>query len=81
MDKKRIREKLNKWKGKLAFLKPWDIDDEVGDDLVVKEMNLSDSTRNSRWEDGKPSGEEAQKRKRYAAGLVGALILLVAGCF
>ena len=81
MDKKRNKEKLNKWKEKLAFLKPWDMDDEAGEDLEIKEMSSSDNTRGSGWEGGKLSGEETEKRKKYAAGLAAALILLVAGGF
>ena len=54
MDKEKYKEKWNKLKEKLAFLKPWDTDDAVGEELDVKEMSSSDFSRVSHW-DGKKS--------------------------
>lgn len=81
MDKERNRERLNKWKERLAFLKPWDMDDEVGENLEVKQMSSSDSVRGSHWGGKKLSGREREKRRRYGIGLAAVLILLVAGSF
>lgn len=81
MDKEKNKEKWNKLKEKLAFLKPWDTDDEVGEELDVKEMSSSDFSRVSHWDGKKSTAREMGRRKLYAVCLSAVLVFLVAGGF
>lgn len=81
MDKERNRERLNKWKERLAFLKPWDTDDEVGENLEVRQMSASDRTGDAPWGEKRISGRERERRKLYGIGLGVLLLLLAAGGF
>lgn len=81
MNKDEMKDKLEKWKTKLAFLKPWDMEEEVGDDLEVREMSSSGRTRGSHWDVRNLTPQEEKRRKIYMAGLAAVLVVLVAGGF
>lgn len=79
--KKDMRDKWEIWKKKLAFLKPWDMDDEVGEDLEIREMSSSGRAASSGWEEKVFTPQEEMRRKIYMACLAAALVVLVAGGF
>lgn len=81
MKKQEMKDKLEKWKTKLAFLKPWDMDEEVGEDLEVREMSSSGHARTSHWNAGNLTPEEETRRKGMMIGLAALLVVLVAGGF
>lgn len=81
MDKDRNTERLNMLKKKLAFLKPWDMDEEVGEDLDVREMSSSGSGRDAGWGGKRLTHQEMGRRKAYAIGIAAVLAVLVAAGF
>lgn len=81
MKKNRNTERWKIGKKALAFLKPWDMDEEVGENLDVREMSISGKGREDVWGRRKLTHRESEQRRVYAAGGAALLLLLVAGAF
>ena len=79
MNRDKWKEYWERLKPKLAFLKPWDMNEDVGDDLEVREMSSTDH-QNS-WNSKAETPWERTRRKRYAVITMAALVAIVAGCF
>ena len=79
MNKDRWKEYWEWLKPRLAFLKPWDMDEDVGDDLEVREM--SSFGRQNSWGSRAETPRERTRRRRYAIITLTALLAIVAGCF
>ena len=82
MDKEKVKEKMGVWKKRLAFLKPWNMDEEdQDDDLEIRSMQANDTSREAREESPEFTWFKGKNGKLYLAGGIAALVLLVAGGF
>ncbi len=82
MDKEKVKEKMGVWKKRLAFLKPWNMDEEdQDDDLEIRSMQANDTSREAREESPEFIWFKGKNGKIYLAGGIAALVLLVAGGF
>ena len=68
MNKDRWKEYWEWLKPRLAFLKPWDMDEDVGDDLEVREM--SSFGRQNSWGSRAETPRERTRRRRYIMDII-----------
>ena len=84
MDKEKLKHRLGALKTKLAFLKPWDIDDkDFREDLEIREIRTDREGYTGRTQEQsvRMSAEESRRRAGSAAGGLLVLVLLVGGGF
>lgn len=76
MNKDKWRNLLETLKVKLAFLKPWDMDEDVEDDMEARRSGTLSPDR------GRADAyQDSARRRRYTIIAVAALFAIVGGCF
>lgn len=84
MDKEKLKKNLLLLKEKLAFLKPWDMEEEVGEDLEIRQMHSFSSGEDSRmngWQEREKTPWERRRGRGIVLGGLVVLTVLVAGSF
>lgn len=83
MDKEKWKERLAVLKIKLAFLKPWDLEEDPGDDLEIQELHSAGP--DGEVQAGRDNKTETvwgrRRKKAYLSGGAVLLAVLVAGGF
>ena len=81
MNKEKWKERMAVLKEKLAFLKPWDMDEDPEDDLEIQELHTQPDSAGRPDEGKTDTGRWFRSKKIYLRGGLAVLAVLVAGGF